>query len=342
MGGIMSLYIDRKFLLQISMRLQLFKQKSEYVWNFRCPICGDSHKNRLKARGYVYRRKSDLFFSCHNCGASMSFGNFLKYMNRPMYDEYAMERFTSETSGNTPRPDFTYAQTKPVFDHSLKIDLPTIESLPYEHPAKQELVRRKIPKEWFSYLYYAMDYREFIHELLPEYDYTRLIENDSRIVIPFYDEEKNLLGVQGREMKKTGVKYITIKTDDNAKKVFGLDKIDFSKPIYVVEGIFDSMIVPNSIAILDSSLFKVRTVLGDHDYILVPDRDVRNREVVKSVEKMIDLNYKVCLLPPNFPGKDLNEALINGVSSSEIVYIIDRSTYQGLQAKLEFVSWKKI
>lgn len=338
----MSLYIDRKFLQQVSVRLELFKQKSEYLWNFRCPVCGDSHKNKLKARGYVYRRKSDLFFSCHNCGASMSFGNFLKQVNRTLYDEYAMERFKNESSGNTAKPDFTMAKAKPVFNTKTKINLPTIESLPYEHPAKQELVRRKIPKEWFSKLYYALDYREFIHELLPDYDYMRLIENDSRIVIPFFDENGNLLGVQGRETKKTGVKYITIKTSDDAKKVFGLDRIDFKKPIYVVEGPIDAMFLDNAIAMMDATLYTAIATVGAHDYVFVYDNQPRNKDVCRHMKRTIELGQKVCIWPKNISEKDINDIILTGTTGSEIQSIIDTHTFADLRAKLEFEQWRKV
>lgn len=338
----MSLFIDRKFLMMVSIRLEQFKQKSEYLWNCRCPICGDSRKNKLKARGYVYRRKSDLFFSCHNCGASMSFGNFLKQLNRPLYDQYVMERFKNESSGNTAKPDFSLAREKPVFNTKLKINLPTIESLPYEHPAKQELVRRKIPKERFTSLYYAIDYREFIHELLPEYDYTRLIENDSRIVIPFYDENGDLLGVQGREMKKTGVKYITIKVDDDAKKVFGLDKVDFSKPVYVVEGPLDAMFLDNSIAMMDATLYTAISTVGNHDYVFVYDNQPRNKDVCRHMKRTIELGQKICIWPKNISEKDINDMILTGTTRSEVQSIIHTHTFADLRAKLEFEQWRKV
>lgn len=338
----MSLYIDKKFLMQASIRLQLFKQKSEYLWNCRCPICGDSKKNKIKARGYIYRRKSDLFYSCHNCGASMSFGNFLKYINRPLYDQYSLERFKNESSGNTAKPDFSMAKEKPVFNHDLKINLPTIESLPTDHPAKKELLRRKIPKEKFSELYYTLDYREFIHELLPEYDHMRLIENDARIVIPFYDESGNLLGVQGREMKKTGVKYITIKVDDDARKVYGLDKIDFKKPIYVVEGPLDAMFLDNCIAMMDATLYTAIAVVGGYDYIFVYDNQPRNKDVCRHMKRTIELGQKVCIWPKNISEKDINDMILTGTTRSEIQRIIDSNTFSDLRAKLEFDRWHKL
>ena len=88
----MALFIDRKFMTLVSPKLEKFAQKNDYIWNFRCPFCGDSKKNKIKARGYVYRKKNDLFFMCHNCSTSTSFGKFLKSIDPLLYKEYQLTR----------------------------------------------------------------------------------------------------------------------------------------------------------------------------------------------------------------------------------------------------------
>ena len=89
----MSTYIDIKFLNLLSSRLPKFKRKSENLFNFRCPHCGDSQKSQTKARGFVYRKKNDMFFKCHNCGVGQSLGNFIKFMDPLLHKEYVFERF---------------------------------------------------------------------------------------------------------------------------------------------------------------------------------------------------------------------------------------------------------
>ena len=81
----MSSYIDLKFISEISARLGLFKKKSDYLYNFRCPHCGDSQKSKLKARGYMYRKKNDMFFKCHNCGMGQNLANFLKFIDPKVF-----------------------------------------------------------------------------------------------------------------------------------------------------------------------------------------------------------------------------------------------------------------
>ena len=270
----------------------------------------------------------------------MSFGNFLKYINRPLYDQYSLERFKNESSGNTAKPDFSMAKEKPVFHHDLKINLPTIESLPTDHPAKQYLIKRKIPRDRMKDIYFASNFKSFVLEMLPSYDKT--LYDEPRIVFPFFDAEKKLLGFQGRALNDSKVKYITIKMDDDFMKIYGLDRVDLTKKIYVVEGIIDSMFLHNSIAVMDASLHKIRSILGNYDYVLIPDRDVRNREVMKNVAKMIEMKYNVCLLPNNLSGKDINDLIMTGTTSSEIMNLIDTNTWSDLRARLEFEQWKKV
>ena len=102
----MSIFIDRTFLLRVSAKLSKFTQKKTDLYNFRCPICGDSSKNKTKARGYVYAKKGNYFFMCHNCGASMSFYNFLNKVDTSIVKEYALERYKNGESGreNYPKP----------------------------------------------------------------------------------------------------------------------------------------------------------------------------------------------------------------------------------------------
>ena len=89
----MSSYIDIKFLNLLSTRLPKFKRKSDNLFNFRCPHCGDSQKSASKARGFVYRKKNDMFFKCHNCGMGQTLGNLIKFLDPNMHKEYIFERF---------------------------------------------------------------------------------------------------------------------------------------------------------------------------------------------------------------------------------------------------------
>ena len=336
----MTLYIDRKYISLLSPKLEKFTQKSDYLWNFRCPICGDSSKNKLKMRGYIYRRKNDLFFSCHNCGASHTFGTLLKLVDRSLYSAYQLECYSDGTAATVKKPDFTFAKTKTVFQKKVEINLPSIESLSNTHAARGYVKDRKIPEKYFSQLFYAENFHDFIKELLPSYE--KKLYDEPRLVIPFYDEENNLLGLQGRDLLKSKIKYITIKLSDDNKKVYGLNRIDKSKRIYVVEGPIDSMFLDNSLATMDASLYNIILSVGNHDYVFVYDNEPRNKDIIKHMQKTIEMGKNVCVWPDHIKHKDINEMVSRGYSPSTVQSIIDSNTFSGLEANLQFSRWKKI
>ena len=103
----MSNYIDLKFINQLALRLDQFKKRTEYLFNFRCPHCGDSQKSKTKARGYFYRVKNDMFFKCHNCGMGQNLANFIKFVDPKMYEAYLLERYKGSAPA-TPKPLFDF------------------------------------------------------------------------------------------------------------------------------------------------------------------------------------------------------------------------------------------
>lgn len=335
----MSLYIDKKFMALLAPKLQQYKKLGEFLWNFRCPVCGDSQKNKLKARGYIYKRKDTMSFMCHNCSASMSFVNFLKYVDPHLYKEYLLEKFKKPERER--EVDVSQFISKPVFVTKKKIDLPTIESLPDMHPAKVFLTNRNIPKERLSQLYYAEDFGSFMKELLPENE--KALRKEPRIIIPFYDREGNLLGLQGRALGDSKVKYITMKMDDEATKLFGWDKLDTTKRVYVVEGPIDSMFLVNCVATMDASLYHAPSTVGlDCDYTFVYDNEPRNTQIVSNIRKTISQGREVCIWPDTIKAKDVNEMVQSGLSPAAIQHIIDNNTFSGLEATMRLNQWSKV
>ena len=337
----MSVFIDRNFLLQVSPKLQRFSKKKDDLYNFRCPLCGDSQKNKTKCRGYVFRKKNDYFYMCHNCGASTTFYNFLKQVDPNLVQEYQLERYKSGETGNNnyTKPEFEeYKQEAPKFKKAL--ELPSIDSLPEGHFAKNYVQQRQIPEAFSSQLYYAEDFKQFVEGLGIQKD--GLHKDDKRLVIPFYDKEKNLIAIQGRSLGESKLRYITLKLHDDNKKVFGLDRIDTDELIYVVEGPIDSMFLSNAVATADSNLESITDVLDKSKVALVFDNEPRNKEIVAKMEKAIDNHFNVVIWPEMIEKKDINDMILDGFSSDEIQDIIDNNTFVNLRAKMEFISWKKI
>jgi len=335
----MSVFIDRAFLLRVSPKLQKFTTKKPDLYNFRCPLCGDSTKNKTKARGYVYRKKNDYFYRCHNCGASTSFYNFLEKVDSSLVKEYALERYKNGEDGNQnyPKPEFEEVKEKPIF--KKKLDLPSIADLPDEHYAKVYVHNRKIPESKYSNLYYAEDFKKFVESLNIEKD--GLKDEDPRLVIPFYDEEKNLVAFQGRALGESKLRYITVKLSEENHKIFGLDNINKEEYVYVVEGPIDSMFLENAIATADSNLTSAAKHIDKSKVVLVYDNEPRNKELHKQMDKAIEEHYNVVIWPEMIEEKDVNDMILAGFSPEEIQDIISKNTFVNLRAKMEFVNWKK-
>ena len=320
--------IDSKYVGLISSRLQKFKKVKSDLYNFRCPICGDSQKNKNKCRGYMYVVKNNTNFKCHNCGASLSLNNFIKKLDTTLHKQYTLEKFKEGHTGRSfvvDEPEFTFK--KPVF--KKKLNLPKASENPV---ANNYLVKRKLNPEKF---YYTDKFKEWSNTQKQTFDST--YRDEPRIIIPMYDTEKNLIGFQGRSLTPNSVKYITVMLDEEAPKIYGLETINSKLPIYVVEGPFDSTFIDNSVALCgsdgDLGYFK------GSDTILVYDNEPRNREIVGRIERCIDRNQKVVIWPSNIVEKDINDMVLAG---HDVMSMIKLNTYSGLEAKVKFNSWKKV
>lgn len=332
----MSVITDRNFLLQTSNKLQRFTRKKDDLFNFRCPICGDSQKNKTKCRGYVFRKQNDYFYMCHNCGASMSFSNFLKQVDPLLHEQYTLENYKNSpvTLGNT---ESILVKTKPIFNASL--DLPSIASLPDDHFAKEYVRNRKIPESAYPQIYFSSNYKAFVESFGIDKD---IYENDIRLVIPFHDKEGNLTGFQGRTLTDSKIRYITIKLVEDGARIFNINRITEDSPIYVFEGPIDSMFIKNSVAVASSALHTAADFLDKSKLVLVYDNEPRNKEIVKQIEHAIDNHFNVVIWPEMIQEKDVNDMILGGFDNDEICDIMEKHTFLNLRAKLEFCNWKKV
>ena len=321
--------IDSKYIGLISSRLQKFKRVKANLYNFRCPICGDSQKHKNKARGYFYQVKTNTNYKCHNCGASLSFNNFLKQIDATLHKQYILEKFKEGHAGGrnfvVEEPKFDF--TKPVF--KLKLDLPKASEVPM---AREYLVKRRLDPTKF---YFAQKFQEWTNKQKQTFD--NIVRDECRIVIPLYDTNSELIGFQGRSLVPNSIKYITVMLNDSKPKIYGLEKVNEEKPIYIVEGPFDSTLVENSVAMCGSDI-DIRT-FGWSDYIWVFDNEPRNREINNRVSKIIDRGDKVVIWPSHINQKDINDMVLSNI---DVISVLKSNTYSGLKAKVKFNNWKKI
>jgi len=154
-------------------------------------------------------------------------------------------------------------------------------------------------------------------------------------VIPLVRDDK-LIGVQGRALSSNPVKYLTIMLEEDELKVYGLDTIVKENPVYVTEGPFDSTFLSNAIAMCGSDV-DLSTL--DYQFIYVYDNEPRNKQIVDRISKQIDSGERIVIWPSNIKEKDINDMILCGHNVKEVV---EKNTYQGLEAKLKFTTWKRV
>ena len=333
----MSSYIDLKFINDISSRLSQFKKKTDYLFNFRCPHCGDSQKSKTKARAYFYRVKNDMFFKCHNCGMGQNLANFIKFVDPKLYEQYLLERY-KKSAPATPKPKFDFKPTK-FKDQTPLDDLKSIKQLPENHPARLYCVNRKIPEKYFDKLFLSDKFMTLVNKVKP--NTYKVIKDHPRLIIPFYDTTGKVFAFQGRAFGKEQPKYLTIKLDENKQKVYGLDKVNFQKPIYITEGPIDSLFIDNCLAAGGADLF-LKNKIPNENITYIFDNEPRNKEIVKRMYKVIEQDFNVVIWPEDLQLKDVNDMIMSGLTKLELQDIISKNTYSKLSALTKLNYWKKI
>ena len=300
-------------------------------FNFRCPICGDSAVSQKKKRGWILEKNGDYFFHCFNCGESLNIKSFFKRVNFTVYQEYITDKLGNKIVKEPEKK----IENKTILQYE-KLNISSVLELGNNHIAYKYLAFRKIPLRFFNNIYYSDSYKKFVNSLVPN-KFEDIEKDEARIVIPIYNLHKKIVGVQGRSLNKySSIRYLTILFNDNELNICGLERYDKNKTIYITEGFFDSLFLPNAISMNSSNIDLNRlTEIAEKDrFIFVFDNEKRNRQIVERMMKTVKAGYKICIWNTSMNGKDLNEMFLNGNSLEYIKETIDNSVYSGFQAEM--------
>ena len=281
---------------------------------FRCPICGDSKRNKLKKRGYFYRKTGT--FHCFNCEANMTGYDFLKAIcPRDVFDsiiqEYKVLNFDNIVRGkkvdlfaSTQGPR-TFEILSPNPSYKYLLDAGWVAS-DLSSEALAYLDSRKIPLESRGMLKSIKDSngREFV---LIQY-----IWDDNCIYHQLGNFNKYDIKGQG------AVKYIFPKDENinfQQKPVFNIGNVDVSHhSIYCTEGVFDSLFLKNGVALGGRNLteyqYKMLSELYPrHKIVLAFDHDYAGMSSsIKHAEKYPNVLFlDVSDLMEAAKVKDLND-----------------------------------
>jgi hypothetical protein len=284
-----------------------------------------------------------LICFCHNCNYSASFAFFLKTFHPTIYSDYTFEKYRIDANA---KPIIN----KPIFNESALIPtrtaqnrlfvlpLPLVSNLPESHPARLYVTSRRLPEYPFMY---ADKFYSFSSQ------FNQNISNDKqdegRLIIPFFTKEGNCFAYQGRDLSgKSGQKYITVLVDSKIPKLFGYNRVNFGKPVTIVEGPLDSLFLSNCIASVNANLIstarKLSGILPQERATIVFDNEPRNPTILSMYADAIKLGYNVVVWPKECSGiKDINDMVLSGLSPEKI---IRGNTFSGLMAQIEFQKWK--
>jgi len=238
-------------------------------------------------------------------------------------------------SSFTSKPSFTDLNKRPF------TELKKISSLTHHHPAHVYVRSRMIPSPYHYKLFYVDNGYEWAKKWLPEKFQSEFKGKDPRIVMPMCDKKGKCFGAVARGILPTQQRYLKMIWTDESGFIYGLDTVDIAKTIYVFEGQFDSMFIPNSIAVGSMHFDLIKKHLPDQDVVIVLDNEPRSPGTAGQLLKAVERGYKVCVWPSHIKEKDINDMVISGMDPADIRQIIDTNTHSGLKAKLAITAWKK-
>lgn len=341
------LWIEIQYAKTLGSQLDGFKVASNnpFVANFRCPLCGDSHKNKRLKRGYLYQRSQHIYFYCHNCAASLSLSRLIERMNPELYHQMRLELFRGGSLDHLSNDDRLHTDDIVERLKTVHKANPGNSILDYLSPASHHetaiayMSERKIPHEFWSSIYFTSNFPDFVEKAFNG----KLISEPPchRLVIPFNAPRGNeIVGVSARVIPSTesvlNRRYYSL-VKPGYLKLWQSPSLDINKIVYVTEGIIDAFFVANSAAMLgsDVSTAALRCLYNDFAYVF--DNEPRNKQIVSRIQSKINDGCKVVIWPSDNPHKDVNEMVLNGVPLH-----LANNTKQGLAADMALNAWKKV
>jgi hypothetical protein len=215
----------------------------------------------------------------------------------------------------------------------------SLSKLPTDHYAIEYVNSRLIPKKYHDVLGHTDNFKLFINTIVPNY-FESTEYDEPRLIIPFYNADNSLIAVQGRAYGPSKLRYITIKIDENTNKYFGLDRVNFNKTTYLLEGPIDSLFLPNAIAMAGASFDFNSMEKYKKNLIIIYDNEPRNPQIVNHIKSALIKGYK-CTIWPSHGTKDINDMILNNINAKQIKKLINDNTYSGMLGILKLNDWKR-
>lgn len=334
------MWVDQEFAERVFMTLPRYRKvhDSGFKLNARCPICGDSQKDQMKARFWAYGCDGGVRLKCYNCDESMWLSKYLKEYEEELYREYLLEK--RKDSQPIVKKEEPKVVEKPVIEKLNFCE--RLDTLPKEHPIIKYVQKRCIPEAKWNRLWFTMQWPALCNSI--KTGTYKNETNEPRLVIPIFNREKEIESFQGRALRADAPqKYITIKAHDQATKIYGTDTVEESDDVWVMEGPIDSLFIPNSIAITGGQL-ALDLVPYPKTRIWVMDAEARHPDTIKRMQRLVDLGERVVFWDKSpWPSKDINDMVKDdGASPEEVLEYMKNNVAQGLMAKMRLSRYAKV
>jgi hypothetical protein len=265
--------------------------------------------------------------------------SFLKEIDPALYMQYQRESFEEKNQ------TYSVVEEVPLVMETIRMGLNNVMLLSVRmsdiedsHFAKQYINGRGIPKQFHNDILFVENMNAWVKLNI---DPDQESPTDPHIVILIRNKDGVIVGANGRSLKPKDnfSKYCKAKISAEVKLIFGIERVKAGKKVYATEGEFDSMFIENCVAVggINNMIDLERELLiPKEQLVLVMDKDYRNKQVVKNMERLIDCGYNLVLLPPNISGKDINEIVVNNKYPTQyLMKLLEENTFNGLMAKLQ-------
>jgi len=284
--------------------LNKLKQKTNGRWNAECPLCDDAEVKQHRL--WFTPTEKGCLVKCYNSGcradAGMSLGSFLYLVNRSLWKKFSKEQNVDKFNDivkNKGRVTQAKTVIKSFEDVKFAKSLNPDKFQPViDFPEAVEYLRgRKVSDEIMEEIYWCDE----------EYD-KKFCPIGKMIVFPLLRREDG--GVYGYSARSITSKDFHVKLlHPNNPKVYNIFNVDNDRDVFIMEGIFDSLSVDNSIACLGASIMpSLLNEIKHPVFFMDCDKTGYNESLQRLKE-----GYRVVILTRKDMRncKDINELVVN-------------------------------
>jgi hypothetical protein len=341
--------MSKKFVLPDNVAISFFREYLSGVptgrdYHARCPVCGDSSSNKHKKRMYLLKDEN-WYVYCHNCGYSNGLTWFVKDFFPMQYDRmmeqamgsfFQLDEFKESEEQQASRVILSLKKKQTHLTSFLKkncVRLSDIDGILDLNGSDKKVVAeqlkylkgRKIPKSLYSDFHYCYK----ISDKKTQFPYK------NRIIIPFFKgNDRSPYFFQGRMTNKYhDPKYINWKdpkANAEIKPEYNEFNVNKEETVYIVEGLFDSFFIRNSVSTLGANMSKDRMRYYENKYpnrCYVLDNDKAGIDVLN---KLYDRGEKCFLLPKTKKKLDINEIAVK-LDTDDLTDLVEKNSYVGLE-----------